>query len=136
MVRRGSHRDIMQVATDEERVLRERAGGVVPEPRNVGSMPPSKPSRPTAPGFAGGPAYNALAEGMHKKSVAWALKLIERLDTEEEIQRLRRFELENPRYAGGRTGILTALDAKEADLAPKEFVPPEKIALDDGDDEI
>ena len=119
----GNRREIVQVATDE--------GAKDREPVRVRNRDDIK--APSAPGFSGSAAYRALAEGIHKKSVVWAERFVERLESAEEVEKIREFELQHPKYPGGRTGVLNALTAKEADMSPREFKPPEEIVLERDD---
>lgn len=78
--------------------------------------------------YAGSPAYMALLNGLSKQSVAWAKKFIAKLDSREEIARLKPVEQNHPKHGGGRKGVLAALVARDIELDPMARAPVTKAA--------
>jgi len=119
----GGSRIMSQYATEEEgRNVLGKTGGM---PSQTEREPVDRDELPATDAFAGSPAYNALAVGLPKQSIAWAYKYIEKLTSQEEIKRLLVIEKNHPKHVGGRKGIVQALEAKAADLDPTAFNAPE-----------
>jgi len=110
-----------QYATPEEG--RNLESKVAPE-EEKGVKDITAPKKATD-GFVGSSAFTALAAGLSKQSVAWGQKFIAKLNSQDEIERLRAIEMNHPKHEGGRKGIIGALDARSADLDPTTFKEPE-----------
>ena len=130
VVVRNGQREFVQVATEDELALRKpaRPAAATPAPQE-----PAAP--PVAAETTGSPPLLVLMEHLHQKGVGWAVPYVDELPSVAEVSQVRRKEVEHPKFPGGRMGVLTALDAREADLAPKKFVDPERFILSDADRE-
>jgi hypothetical protein len=126
----GGGRRINQVATHEEIANRDEEQGLseavedailaeLDLHRTIEAEPGEKKRQvpleePTA-------ALSVLLEKINKQSIAWAKKYIDKLDTVDEVERVRDKESTHPKYPGGRVGIIDALNArKEALIAGVE----------------
>lgn len=120
---KGGSRTISQLNTGEEGQLahnktlreaeeraRERAKK---NPLEHKDTPMSRP-----PTWTPCSAYRALAEGMHKHPVSWAEKFVKKLETVDEVDRIRLMETSHPKYEGGRLRMMGILDDRRAELDP------------------
>ena len=113
-----AHNKILQDAA--EKLAKEKAKKPVDRKDQTLNRPPSwQPSS----------AYRALAEGLYKRPIAWAEKFIRKLDSIDEVDRIRMIEQANPKSDGGREKLLTILDDRKAELEPAPTPQPdEKVA--------
>lgn len=122
---KGGSRQMTQIATPEEAAL-QRAENPTPLDEAIEGLPKKKIGleRPGKSAHVGSSAYRALANGLHKQSVKWALKFIEKLDDIEDLEKVRKIETSHPKHETGRITIIKAIDTRRDELEEKNFTDP------------